>query len=107
MVLGIQILAFLFGLFMIYYSFLHFKRKDFTAKEYLFWLILWCVFIYVAFFPEALDFFVAKFGLYRTMDLYIIIGFMLLIAIFFYTYILVRSNQRKLEFIVRRIAKKK
>lgn len=107
MVLGIQILGLFFGLFMLYYTYLHFKRKEFTVKEFSFWFFLWVIFIYVAFFPDALDFIVKKLSLGRTMDLFIITGFMVLIAIFFYTYLLVRINQRKLEYIVRKIAKQK
>ncbi|MCK5282712.1 MAG: DUF2304 family protein [Nanoarchaeota archaeon] len=107
MALGIQILGLFFGLFMIYYSFLHFKRKEFTLKEFTFWLLLWVIFIYVAFFPGSLDFIVKTLKLGRTMDLFIIGGFMLMIWMFFYTYLLVRGNQRKLEHIVRKIAKRK
>ena len=107
MVLGIQILGTFFGLFMLYYSFLHFKRNEFTIKEFSFWLFLWVIFIYVSLFPNALDFIVEKLALSRTMDFFIISGFMVLIAMFFYTYTLVRVNQRKLEFVVRKIAKRK
>ena len=96
MVLGIQILGTFFGLFMMYYTFLHFKRKEFTLKEVSFWLFLWIIFIYVSLFPNALDFIVKKLALSRAMDFFIIAGFMVLIAMFFYTYVLVRVNQRKL-----------
>lgn len=107
MVLGIQILGTFFGLFMMYYTFLHLKRKEITMKEFSFWLFLWITFIYVSLFPNALDFIVKKLALSRTMDFFIISGFMVLILVFFYTYMLVRVNQRKLEYIVRKIAKKK
>jgi len=107
MVLGVQILGLLFGLFMIYYSFLHFKRKEFTLKEFIFWVFLWILFIYISLFPDSLDFIVSRLSLSRTMDFFIISGFMVLIALFFYTYTLVRSNQKKIEFIVRKIAKGK
>lgn len=104
MVLGIQILGLFFGLFMLYYSFLHFKRKEFTAKEFVFWIVLWIIFSYVAVFPAALDFIAQKLNLIRTLDLLIIVGFMALIAMFFYTYTLLRANQKKLEEVVRKVA---
>ncbi len=107
MVLGIQILGTFFGLFMVYYTFLHFKRKEFTLKEFTFWLFSWIIFIYVSLFPTTLDFIVEKLSLTRAMDLFIIAGFMVMIAIFFYTYTLVRINQKKIEFIVRKVAKQK
>ena len=65
----------------------------------------WIIFIYVALFPNALDFVVKKLALARTMDFFIIVGFMVLIGMFFYTYTLVRINQKKVVTIVRRIAK--
>jgi len=58
-------------------------------------------------FPTTLDFIVEKLSLTRAMDLFIIAGFMVMIAIFFYTYTLVRINQKKIEFIVRKVAKQK
>ena len=104
MVLGIQIAGFLFGLFMIYYSFLNFKRKEFTVKEFSFWLFLWIIFIIITLFPFILDPIVKTFGFFRTLDLLIISGFLFLIAAIFYTYTIVRKNQNQLEKIVREMA---
>jgi len=105
MVLGIQILGFLFGLLMVYITFLNYKRREFTIKEYLFWVILWALFISVALAPGILDFVVKDIlNLSRTMDFFVIIGFMFIIAAVFYTYTIVRRNQKKLENIVRRMA---
>ncbi|MBW2984849.1 DUF2304 domain-containing protein [Candidatus Woesearchaeota archaeon] len=104
MVLGIQILGSLFGIFMIYYTFLHHKRRELTTKEYSFWLALWILFIIVAVFPQILDPIVKSLSLVRTMDFFIILGFMFLIGSLFYTYTIVRKNQNKLEEIVRKIA---
>ena len=104
MVLGIQILGVFFGLLMLYVTFLHQKRKEFTVKEYGFWVFFWIVFILISLFPNWLDFIVVSLSLSRTMDLFIILGFMFLIAAVFYTYLTVRNTQKKLEEIVRKIA---
>jgi len=106
-ILGIQMLGILFGIFMLYYTFLQMKRKDFTAKEYSFWMILWAVFLIVTIFPALLDPIVESLSLARTMDFFIILGFMFLIGAIFYTYTLARKNQRKVEEIVRKMAMKK
>jgi len=103
-ILGIQILGLLFGIFMMYYTFLHHKRKELTVKEYLFWIILWVLFVIVALFPVILDPIVKSLNLARTMDFFIIVGFMFLIGSLFYIYLLVRGNQKRLEEIVRKIA---
>ena len=104
MVLGIQVAGFLFGMFMIYYSFVNYKRKEFTSKEFGFWLLLWIVFIVITLFPFVLDPIVKTFGFFRTLDLLIISGFLFLIAAIFYTYTITRKNQKQLETIVRAMA---
>lgn len=106
-ILGIQIAGSLFGLFMIYYSFLNYKRKQFTAKEFVFWLSLWVIFILVALFPFLLDPIVKSVGFLRALDLLTIIGLIFLTAASFYTYTLTRKNQRQLEEIARVLAIKK
>ena len=107
MVLGIQIAGFLFGLFMLYYSFLHYKRKEFTVKEFGFWTLLWILFTITALFPYLLDPLVKKIGFLRVLDLLTILGFLFLITAIFYTYALTRKNQKQLENIVREMAMKK
>ena len=106
-ILGIQIAGFLFGLFMIYYSFLNYKRKEFTVKEIFFWSAVWVILIVITLFPNLLDPIVKYGGFLRALDLLIISGFLFLIAAIFYTYTIVRKNQRQLEKLVREIAIKK
>ena len=106
-ILGIQILGILFGFFMIYYTFLHYKRKEFTIKEYSFWFIFWGAFVIVTLFPQILDPFLATIGIIRALDFFIIAGFLFLIFVAFYTYSQTRKNQKKLEEIVRNIALKR
>ncbi|MDP7179645.1 MAG: DUF2304 domain-containing protein [Candidatus Woesearchaeota archaeon] len=103
-ILGIQILGTLFGIFMIYYTFLHHKRKELTAKEYLFWVILWSLFLILTLFPNLVSPFIKSIGFARTLDFFIVAGFMFLIGSLFYIYLLVRGNQKKVENIVRKIA---
>lgn len=104
MVLGIQIGGTLFGLFMLYYSFLNYKKKQFTKREFATWSLIWVVFMIVAIYPLVLNPFVAYFRFLRALDLLVITGFMFLILISFYTYTITRRNQRQLETIVREIS---
>ncbi len=106
-ILGIQIIGVLFGLFMLYYSFLNYKRKEFITKEFIFWAFLWIIFVLVAVFPSVLDPIVKGVGFLRALDLLTIVGFLFLIAAVFYTYTITRKNQKKLETIVREMAVKK
>ena len=107
MVLGIQIVGLLFGLFIIYLTFLNYKRKEFTTKEFVFWIILWVIFIVLTLFPFLLDPIVKSFGFFRALDVLIVSGFLFLIAAVFYTYTVVRRTQRQIEKVVREIAMRK
>ena len=106
-ILGIQILGILFGFFMIYYTFLQYKRKEFTIKEYSFWFIFWSAFVIITLFPQILDPVLITLNIARTLDFFIIAGFLLLIFVTFYTYTIVRKNQRNLEEVVRNMALKR
>ncbi len=105
--LGIQILGLLFGFFMIYYTFLHYKRKEFTIKEYSFWFVFWSAFIIITLFPRILNPVLTKLNISRTLDFFIITGFLFMIFVVVYTYIIVRKNQKKIEDVVRKMALKK
>lgn len=107
MVLGIQIAGFLFGLFMIYYSFLNYKRREFTVKEFSFWIFLWIIFIIITLFPFLLDPIIKPLGFFRALDFLIISGFLFLSVSIFYTYTITKKNQKQMEIIVRSIAMKK
>lgn len=107
MVLGIQIAGFLFGLFMVYYSFLNYKKKEFTVKEFAFWAVVWILLILVAFFPSILDPIVKYFGFFRALDVLVVSGFLFLIIAVFYTYTLTRKTQKQVETVVRQIAIKR
>jgi len=107
MALGIQIIGILFGLFMIYYTFLNYKRKEFTLKEFSLWSVFWILFMFIAAFPYYLDPIVKTFGFLRALDLLVICGFLFLSTAIFYTYTVVRKNQKQMEKLVREIAIKK
>src|SRR3989344_8802779 len=104
MVLGIQIAGSLFAVFMIYYSFLKYKRKEFTAKEFVFWLVLWVLLIVISLFPYILDPISKKLNFARNFDLIVIAGFLFLILAIFYTYTLAKKNQKQLEAVVREVS---
>lgn len=106
MVIGIQIAGFLFGLFFLYYTFINYKRKEFTGKEFAFWVITWIAVIIIAFFPSLLDPIVRYGGFFRALDVLVVSGFLFLIAAIFYTYTIARKNQKQMETIVRAMAVK-
>lgn len=106
-ILGVQIAGFLFGLFMLYYSFLNYKKKEFTSREFAFWILLWTLFIIVVVFPVILDPILKPIGILRALDFLVISGFLFMIAMIFYTYSLTKKTQKQVETLVRVLALKK
>ena len=104
--LGVQIIGVLFALIMLYITFLHKKRKEFTTTEFSFWLILWLMFIYVTIFPTSLNFIVKTMDFTRAFDLLVVIGFLFMISLGTYNYLNGKNNKKKIEEIVRKIALK-
>ena len=104
MILGVQMIGVLFGLFMVYLTFLYKKRKELDQKESVFWFIVWIIFIIIAVFPQILSPIVQTLSFTRTMDMLVILGFMFVIGLSFYNYHILRKTQKKVEDIVRKIA---
>ena len=107
MVLGIQVAGFLFGIFMLYYSYLQYKRKEFTINEFGFWTFVWVLFFIVALFPKILTPLVEFIDIARVFDFLVISGFILILGMMFYIYTLTKKNKRQIEVLVREIALKK
>ena len=107
MVIGVQIIGILFALGMLYLTFLSRKREEFTIREFSVWTVVWLVFLLLTLFPDKIDSFVSSVGFARTLDAYIIVGFLFLISSMFYMYTLIRRVQNRTEQIVRNIALEK
>jgi len=106
MVLGVQLLGLGFGVFMMYYTFLHFKRKEFTPAEFGVWFCLWIALLVASLFPQWLDLITMKLDFKRTFDLLVVGGFVVLSWLFFSTYTKLKLVQDKLERLVKELAKK-
>jgi len=102
MVLTVQLIGIIFGILMMYLTFLHLKRNEFTSKESLAWFGIWVVFILVSLLPTTLDFLVQDvLKLSRRLDFFIITGFMFILGIVYYMYGIIRETQKKVEQVVR------
>jgi len=97
MILGVQILGIIFGLLMIYFSFLHYKRQEFGKLQFLFWEILWLSFIIVVIFPKITHNLIHQLGLARTMDFLTILGLMFITFMVLYNYFALNKIKQKLE----------
>jgi hypothetical protein len=104
MIPGLQILGILFGLVMIYFTFINFKRKDYDAKDFSLWLVVWLFFLVMTIFPKIVYGIMESLEIQRTVDFFVIGGFMFFSIIIFYLYKKVRKTEKKIEEIVRKVA---
>ena len=106
MIIGIQILGICFGIFMLYLSYIYFKRKDFSRQDFVLWLLIWSCFLISIIIPEALTLLLRPLAITRVMDLLIISSLMALFLIVFVMYRINRKNEKKLKTIVKKLALK-
>ncbi|HSI20937.1 MAG TPA: DUF2304 domain-containing protein [Verrucomicrobiae bacterium] len=102
--IGIQVLALLFALIQGYFTYLHFRRNEFTLRECLGWMVIWISFSLVTLFPQVFGAFADSAGAIRALDFFTVIGFIVVLSISFYTYVSVDRLRKKLEKAVRDLA---
>jgi hypothetical protein len=100
----IQILGVIFGISMLYFTFLKFKRKELNAGEFWTWMSLWVVLGFIAVFPSTLDIVIEPLNFYRRLDFFVVVGFFVLLAMAFHNYTLVKRTHKKVEHLVREFA---
>jgi len=107
MIIGLQIIAILFALCMIYFAVLSYKRQELNGLEIASWLIMWGFAIVVITFPELLRTFARTFLVTRVFDLMVIGGFILVISMVSSAYLRTKKNEKKLEDLARKLSLKK
>ncbi|MBI2666645.1 DUF2304 domain-containing protein [Candidatus Woesearchaeota archaeon] len=97
----IQFLGVIFGIAMMYFTFLKYKRREINGGEVVIWFFGWIVLVAVALFPFALDSIIAPLHFYRRLDFFVVLGFFLLLGLGFFNYSSVKKMERKIEQFVR------
>ena len=105
--IGIQILALLFALFMFYLSFLHYKKNELTTLGFLFWVLIWLVFVTFTIFPQLLNPIIGPLKVVRALDLLMLGAFVILTVLSFENQIKNRKIEKKIEELTRKEALKK
>lgn len=103
-ILGTSIAGIGFGVFMIYLTVLRFRRKELTPRSFLIFMTVWLGFIFMSFFPGILDPFLDLIHFKRRLDFFIILGFMFLITLVFYTHSMTTILNKKVERLTRSVA---
>lgn len=106
MILGLQVIALIFALIMIYFAYTNYRRGEINGVEILFWIMAWMGAILIVLFPEIFRTFARTIAINRAFDLAMIGGFILVIPLIYFAYIRTKRLEKKLEDIVRKEALK-
>lgn len=101
MITGLQIVAIVFSLIMIYLAYLHYRRKELGKLEFISWWIIWVGTIVIIIFPELLKGFAATFLITRVFDFMVIGGFILVITLAYKAYIKTKLLEQKFNQLIR------
>lgn len=103
-ILGIQIIALFFGLFMFYLAYLSWKKNEINKIEMFFWAAVWTIFLIVTLFPSLLNNIIREVHVVRVMDFLMILTFMVLTFFVFRNRISNKKIETKIEELVRKIS---
>lgn len=106
MIIGLQVIAILFALSMIYFALHSYKRGELGVMEIISWLVVWSFATIVIVFPELLRQFAMTFLVTRVFDLMVIGGFVLVIGLVGSAYLRTKRLENKLEELVRKLSLK-
>lgn len=106
MMFGIQFIVIIFALLMIYITFLHFKKRELSIVESLFFGMIWVGALVFMLIPQTTNFILQTFKIYRLLDLATVVGFMALVIISYSNFFEIRRLKKKIEQIVRQQALK-
>lgn len=104
MLTGIQVVALLFGLGQCYFTYLHWRRNEFTWKEMAVWLLVWASFIFATVFPVGFASLSLAFGAVRPLDLFTVLGFIVTLSLTFTAYVGVDRQRKRLTKLVEDLA---
>ncbi len=98
--IGVQIAAIVFSIFMIYFTYLCYKRRYFEFVSFIIWMLIFVVLIIATLFPTILLPIQEALKISRLFDLFLIAGIFLLITITYINFLYIQKLKMKLEKLV-------
>lgn len=102
--LQLQLLSLLFALAMGYWTWTSYRRRTIRFGELVLWLAVWGSFSLAVLLPQSVAVFVQRLHVNRVMDLFMILGFMLVWVVLFLNHLELRRVQKRLQDFVRELA---
>ena len=104
MIFGVQIIGIFFAVVMLYLTFLYYKKNHYSISSFILWTIVWIGFLILVLFPQTIYGIMQSLEIERTVDFFVIAGFLFFSLIIFYLYNITKQTQQKVEKLVRKIA---
>ena len=101
---GIQLISIMFAVFMLYISFIHFKKENINTGEFIFWIALWSGFVFVSLNPAILNPILQKLFITRALDLLMIAAFMILAYLGFMNHVGIKHLNKRISTIIKKDA---
>lgn len=101
MILGLQVIALVFSIIMVYFAYVHYRRREINKLEISIWLAVWIGAILIVLFPSIFSGFAGVIAISRAFDLAVIGGFILIIPLVYSSYIRTKRLESKIEKLVR------
>lgn len=102
--IALQLVCLLFAIGMLYWTYLGYKRGTLRMLELVTWSLIWGAFALIVLFPTSTSVMLQRLRINRTMDLLMVLGFMLVWVVVFRNYMDVRRLQGRLQQLVRELA---
>lgn len=102
--LPLQLVSVLFALGMVYWTWTSYRRRTIRAIELGLWVVVWLGFCLAVLLPQSVAVFVQRLHVNRVMDLFMIVGFMLVWVVLFLNHLELRRMQKRLQDLVRELA---
>ena len=107
MVLVLQALGIAYLAFMLYLTFLYYKRNQYTFRNFIFWVAIWLIGIILLVMPETSSVITERLAVPRVLDFYLVLGLMCFSILCFFSFANVKRNEQKIEELVRKLALEK
>ncbi|MFP4112435.1 MAG: DUF2304 family protein [Candidatus Woesearchaeota archaeon] len=104
MIAGIQIVGIFFALFMLYLTFLYFKRDDYGVFGFLVWFAIWSAFLVLVSFPRTVYGIMYALKIERTADFFVATALMFFSIVIFKLYDNNKKLNKKMEDVIRKVA---
>ncbi len=107
MIVGIQIIAIIFALIMIYITYVYYKRNNYGYKSLVLWISVWLAALVLVSVPRTVYGVMEVLQIERTADFFVIAGFAFFSIIIFHLFTTVKKNTQKMEELVRKLSMEK